>query len=201
MYIPKLYAVQDHEEVYRFLAAHPFSTIVTAGDDRPVATHVPLRLNREGNTAYFTGHFAKGNPHWKLLNDSTVLVIVQGADSYVSASWYKDENISTWNYQAVHVYGTATILSDEELETDLAKLLEDHEAGQEEPITWGNLSPELKREIHGVVGFRIEIEDVQAAFKLSQNRDHEDYENIIDHLERRDFKSSMLADAMKKNKK
>ena len=33
----------------------------------------------------------------------------QGPHSYISSSWYENEEVPTWNYQAVHIYGKASI--------------------------------------------------------------------------------------------
>ena len=50
-----------------------------------------------------------------------------------------------------------------------------------------------------IVGFEIEITDIQAASKLSQNRDEKNYKNIIDHLKKSgDLSSRELAIIMKK---
>ena len=66
---------------------------------------------KQGDDYYITGHMAYGNPQWKTFEiDENVLVIFQGPHAYISSSWYKDENVPTWNYQAVHVYGTASIM-------------------------------------------------------------------------------------------
>ncbi|OGX79598.1 protease [Exiguobacterium sp. SH31] len=198
MYVPKLYAVNDAEEVHAFLKAHPFGTVVTHDGQKPHATHVPLRFHAEDGHVWFTTHVARNNPQWQTIEDQTVLLIVQGPDAYVSASWYGHEDVSTWNYQAVHLYGQATILSSAELETDLAGLLQDHERERENAIVWEELSEPVQRQKHGVVGFRIDIDEIQAAFKLSQNRNDEDYERIVSELEQA---GCPLADVMREHKK
>lgn len=95
MYVPKLYAVNDPKEVYAFLKAHPFGTVVTHDGQKPIATHVPLRFHEEDGRTWFTTHIAKNNPQWQTIEDKTVLLIVQGPDAYVSASWYGHEDVST----------------------------------------------------------------------------------------------------------
>lgn len=45
------------------------------------------------------------------------------------------------------------------------------------------LSPELlERELKGIVGFKLTVTDIQAAYKMSQNRNDRDYANIITQL-------------------
>lgn len=68
----------------------------------------------------------------------------QGPHSYISSSWYEQENVPTWNYQAVHVYGTASIMSEQELEEDLKLLLQKYEGQRKNPVFWENLSQQTK---------------------------------------------------------
>ena len=59
----------------------------------------------------------------------------------------------------------------------------------------------LKKEIKGIVGFEMTIEDVQAKKKWSQNRKDADYKNIIQELEQSDNpQSKEMAEQMKKNR-
>ncbi len=104
----------------------------------------------------------------------------------------------TWNYQAVHVYGTASILNEEELKQDLTSLLQKYEKHRENPVLWDRLSPQLLgQELKGIVGFKIRVQEIQAANKLSQNRNEEDYQNIINKLyEEKDINSQQMAQLM-----
>ncbi|MCC9621897.1 FMN-binding negative transcriptional regulator [Thalassospira sp. MA62] len=196
MYIPNQYSVKERAEIYAFLHAHPFGTIVTHDGDKPIATHVPLRFD-EANSQ-LTTHIAKANPQWRTIEDQTVLVMFQGPNAYVSASWYGHEDVSTWNYQAVHVYGRATILNEKELVEELAGFLHEHEGEREHAVRWETLSEPVKRQMNGVVGFRIDITDIQAAFKLSQNRSDVDHERIVSELEKQD---KPIADVMRRHRK
>ncbi|MFJ5789748.1 FMN-binding negative transcriptional regulator [Lysinibacillus sp. NPDC097162] len=184
MYIPKYYKVTDVNEIEEFIQMNSFATLVTTKQGKPIATHLPLMFNKKGDNYYLTGHMAYGNPQWRTFESSDdVLVMFQGPNAYISSSWYSHENVPTWNYQAVHIYGKANIIEKEELIDDLTMLLEKYEKDREKPILWDNLSPELlEKEMKGIVGFKIKIGEVQAAYKLSQNRNEDDYKNIIDQL-------------------
>ncbi|WP_214893495.1 FMN-binding negative transcriptional regulator [Exiguobacterium sp. H66] len=204
MYIPKYYKVTDFEEIREFIQHHSFGTLVSTRKGRPIATHVPLQLIKEEKDYYITGHVAYGNPQWRTFETSgDVLVIFQGPHAYVSSSWYGEENVPTWNYQAVHVYGSASILKEEALKQDLTKLLNKYEGHRENPISFESLSPELlEKEMKGIVGFKIHVKEVQAAFKMSQNRNEKDYRNIVEKLRNeKDPNSKQVANAMNKNLK
>lgn len=202
MYIPKYFRVTNVDEIWNFVQKNSFGTIVTTEQGKPIATHLPLQLIKEGDTYYITGHMAYGNTQWRTFETcDDVLVMFQGPHAYISSSWYEEENVPTWNYQAVHVYGTASILGEEELKQDLTMLLQKYEEYRENPVLWENLSSQTKKQIKGIVGFKIKIQEVQAAYKLSQNRNEEDYQNIIDKLyEDKDLNSQQLAEVMKNRK-
>ena len=192
MYIPKFYKVTDVNEIEGFIQENAFATLVTTKRGTPIATHLPLMLNKKGEDTYLTGHLAYGNPQWRTFEScGDVLVMFQGSHAYISSSWYSHENVPTWNYQAVHIYGKATILEKEELVEDLTMLLEKYEKDRENPILWDNLSPQLlENEMKGIVGFKIKIGEIQAAYKLSQNRNEEDYQNIVEHLKNEETPNS-----------
>jgi transcriptional regulator len=204
MYIPKYFKVTDMDEVKEFIQANSFGTIVTTKLGKPIATHIPLEFRKIGDEHYITGHMAYGNPQWRTFKTSEdALVMYQGPHAYISSSWYGHENVPTWNYQAIHVYGKPIILEEEELKQDLIMLLEKYEQHRENPILWDKLSPKLlESELKGIVGFKIKVQEIQAAYKLSQNRNEEDYHNIIDQLQKEEnLNSHQLAETMKKSMK
>lgn len=200
MYIPKHFKVTDFDEIREFVQKNAFGTIVTTEQGKPIATHLPLELHKQGEDFYITGHMAYANAQWKTFeaNNELVLVMYQGPHAYISSSWYSHENVPTWNYQSVHVYGTVSIMSEQELEEDLILLLQKYERHRKNAVLWENLSPKTKKQLKGVVGFKIKVKEVQAAYKLSQNRNEEDYRNIIDQLfEEKNLNSKALAEVMK----
>ncbi|MED3553906.1 FMN-binding negative transcriptional regulator [Cytobacillus praedii] len=200
MFIPKYFKVTDINEIIDFVHDNSFGTLVTIKDGKPIATHIPLILSKVVDDYFITGHMAYGNPQWRTFdNCEEVLVIYQGPHAYISSSWYGHENVPTWNYQAVHVYGKPCILEEEESKQDLIMQLEKYEKHRKNPILWDKLSPQLlETQIKGLVGFKIKIREIQAAFKLSQNRNEEDYQNIIAQLQNEpDIDSQQLAEVMK----
>lgn len=205
MYIPKYFKVTSVKEIEEFIQKNSFGTIVTTKQGRPIATHIPLLLEKgERDDYYITGHVAYGNPQWRTFKESQeALVIYQGPHAYVSSSWYSHENVPTWNYQAVHIYGKVEVLSQDALKKSLTNMLYKYESHRKNPILWEKISPNLlEAELRGIVGFRIKVQEIQAAYKLSQNRSEDDYKNIIHNLyAEQDLESHQLADAMKKIKK
>ncbi len=203
MYVPKYYKVSDLEQIKEFIQHNSFATIVSIRKGKPIAAHIPVLLKKIENDYYLTGHLAYGNPLWKTFEEvQDILVIFNGPHAYISSSWYEHENVPTWNYQAVHVYGKASLIEGIALEQDLTSLLEKYESFRENPVLWDKLSPELlQQEMKGIKGFKIKVEEVQAAYKLSQNRNASDYANIIKELYKEENPhADAVAEAMKKNR-
>lgn len=203
MYTPKSYTNENTAEVKEFVAQNSFGILVSNSEERVVATHIPIELttNAKGEEV-LQGHLAKANPQWKSFKNNTeVLCIFNGADSYISSSWYDFEEVPTWNYIAVHIYGKIKIIEGEELLQSLKYLVDKYETNSEKPVSIENLSEKTMRQINGIVGFEIEITDIQATKKLSQTRDDKNYSAIINELEKSECPNSRaIAKEMKKER-
>jgi transcriptional regulator len=188
MYISKLNQVENQEEIFDFIKKNGFATLISVNTEGvPFATHIPITLEMTAeNTPILRGHVSKANPHEKLLaKNPQALAIFQGAHAYISSSWYSHENVSTWNYSSVHVYGTVRILTADELFDSVKYLTAKYEAHVENPKYVDSMPPDfVKKEIRGILGFEMTLDTVQAAVKMSQNRKDVDYQNILTELEK-----------------
>jgi len=199
MYIPEQYKNENLSEVRNFLTENSFGILVSQVDGKPWATHIPLELDSddEGNEI-LVSHIAKANPQWKHFSEATeVLCIFNGPHSYVSSSWYKEEEVPTWNYISVHVYGTLKIIDEQAVIASMHKLVDKYEQQSECPVSINNLSSKTMRQVKGVVGFQIKITEIQAAKKLSQGREH-DHPKIIEELGKRGADAMAISKEMKK---
>jgi transcriptional regulator len=200
MYIPDLYKNDNQEEIQNFLHQNGFAVLVNQTEGKLWATHIPLVLDiNDKGKQVLVGHVSKLNPQAESFKSNTeVLAIFSGAHSYISSSWYDHENVPTWNYLAVHVYGKVTIYNHEQAVNSLKKLVYKYETKSKNPIRIENLSEKTMREAHGIVAFEIEITGIEAQKKLSQNRDDKNYQNIISELEKtNDFQANAIANEMK----
>lgn len=184
MHIPDIYKNEDPKEIRDFLQANAFGILVTNKDGTSRATHIPLELaTREDGTEILHGHIARANEQVaQLVDGAEALCIFNGPHSYISASWYDFEEVSTWNYVAVQVRGNLKILSKEGVYKSIKALMDKYESGQKEPIDIDKLSAKTLRQINGVVGFEIEITSIEAAKKMSQNRDDKNHAAVVDRL-------------------
>src|SRR5476649_177662 len=115
MYIPSFNKFEDPRQVVGFMQRYSFATIVTVKDGTPIATHLPFIIKRQDDKIILSSHFAKANPQSSGINNSSALVIFTEPHAYISPKNYeKEANVPTWNYLAVHTYGTCTLLDGEE---------------------------------------------------------------------------------------
>lgn len=186
MYIPNIYKNDDPESIRDFLRTYSFGILVNRNYGKLWATHTPMELevNNEGKEVLY-GHISRENPQWQsFASGEQVLAIFNGPNSYISSSWYDHENIPTWNYSAVHVYGKIRIIEGESVMTFLRKLIDKYEADSANPLHLDDLSSETLLESRGIVCYEIEIQEIDAVNKMSQNRDEKNFNSIIDELEK-----------------
>jgi transcriptional regulator len=206
MYIPRRYRELDQNTIQQFIRANDFATLVSFDGERPVATHLLLELQGEGDTLFLNGHMARANKQWRTLDpEQEVLAIFSGPHTYISPRWYNHVNVPTWNYMMIHVYGKPRLITEyDELHSMLKRLVDKYEANSgATPVYRVETLPEdfVEREIKAVAGFQIEVARIEASFKLSQNRDEQDYDTIITQLDNRaDDHSLDVAQAMKQNR-
>ena len=201
MYIPDLYKNKNQEAITAFLKENSFGVLINQTNGKLWATHIPLELsiNLEGKTI-LEGHISKENPQWQgFAENDQILAIFSGPHSYISPSWYDHENVPTWNYIAVHVYGKIKIIEGETVIESLKRLVDKYEQNSENPVRIEDLSQKTMMQSRGIVAFEIEIEEIQAQQKMSQNRDAKNYQNIISELEKTNTNQSIaVANEMKK---
>ncbi|UFH46377.1 FMN-binding negative transcriptional regulator [Flavobacterium galactosidilyticum] len=201
MYTPDIYKNENQEEIEKFLQENSFGILINQTNGKLWATHIPLELaiNREGK-AILEGHISKENLQWNgFLESNEVLAVFSGPHSYISSSWYDHENVPTWNYIAVHVYGKLKIIEGQAVIESLKKLVNKYEQKYENPTRIEDLSEKTMLQARGIVAFEIEIDEIQATRKMSQNRDSKNYQNIISELEKNNTADSLAtANEMKK---
>jgi len=204
MYTPDLYKNEDPESIRAFLKENSFGILINQTNGKLCATHIPIELeiNADGKEV-LQGHLSKLNPQAEgFVENDQVLAVFTGPHSYISSSWYDHENVPTWNYIAVHVYGRIKIVDEDAAIEALKKLVDKYEANSEKPVRVENLSAKTMREARGIIAFEIEIDEIQATKKLSQNRDAKNYTNIITELEKtKNPQSLAIAKEMAKHKK
>jgi transcriptional regulator len=196
MYVPAHFAVTDRDTLHEFIETHNFGSLISQLDGEPFATHVPFLLRAE--QGILVGHMAKANPQWWSAEGQSVLALFSGPHAYISPSWYRAPNVvPTWNYVAVHVYGTFHAIHDTQ---GLTEIVRDSVAQFEGPDSAWKLDPAgdfIQKLLPQIVGFRIEIARMEGKWKLNQNHSREHRENVIRALRAKtNDDSQAIADLM-----
>ncbi|MBP1963940.1 FMN-binding negative transcriptional regulator [Paenibacillus aceris] len=183
MYIPSHFEIKDHNLMYEIIEQNGFATLISQHQNHSFATHLPLILDRTNECLY--GHVARPNPHWRDLGQQEVLVIFQGPHSYISPSWYEtSQSVPTWNYVAVHAYGQAELIDDEqEVMASMQGLIAKYEEPNS-PYDLGSVDPAYLAGLSkGIQAFKIKITRMEGKAKLSQNHPVERQKLVIQRLE------------------
>jgi transcriptional regulator len=183
MYIPPPNRVEDRQAVNAFIHARGFATVITNGGGKTMASHLPVLLDEETNV--LRSHMARANEQWKqFASGDEVLCIFHGPHAYISPSWYEDQHtVPTWNYAVVHVYGKPTIVDEAQLKQIVLDTTTKYESSMPQPWKIPLSEKEIGQMSKAIVGFKIDIERVEAKFKIGQNRSREDQEKMLRNLQ------------------
>ncbi|MBL8376887.1 MAG: FMN-binding negative transcriptional regulator [Burkholderiales bacterium] len=177
MYLPKHFEAGDPALALEVMRKHNFALLVGTDDDgRPYATHLPMIVSERGaegaRRIVLEGHVAKPNPQARFLSARPeVMVVFSGPQAYMSPKVYPDlQRVPTWNYVAVHAYGRVALIEGEAKKDALLKgLIAIHEP--EYAAQWRGLPQEFQSKMMaGIVAFEIEVQSLEAKFKLNQHR-------------------------------
>jgi len=184
MYPDDKFMVEDLGEIRAFVEKYPFATLVAMESGGGfAATHVPLLVQNWGEQIVLRGHVMRETDHWRALkHSSNVFVSFLGPDAPILASWQLTLRFGgTWNYQAVHVQGTAQSQDSDALVEHLEELKNRFETSPDHRF------PSLP---NGYVDallpliecFDIVARDIRCIFKLSQNRRIEEFDRTVENL-------------------
>jgi transcriptional regulator len=188
MYRPDSFREDRKEVLYSAIRSHPLATIVTAGAGGLMANLIPMTVATDG---VLQAHMARANTQLLALKErAETLLIFHGPQAYVSPSFYpsKAEHgrvVPTWNYVVVQVRGTPRVIDDEGwLRAQLVALTADHEQSRSNPWKVADAPPSFIDGLLGsIIGFEIEVHEIEGKWKVSQNRSPADRSGVADALE------------------
>ena len=192
MYEPPLHREDDLARQHALIEARTIGLLISHGPQGLIANAVPFLLDPAASKlGTLKAHVARANPQWRDLAASPqALVVFQGADHYVSPSWYPSKQethkvVPTWNYVMVQARGPARVIEDDEwLERQIAALTAKQEASREAPWAVRDAPPDfIALQRKAIVGIEIEIADIRGKWKTSQNRSAADRAGVVEGLE------------------
>jgi transcriptional regulator len=187
MYVTTQFAAASQADMLALVAANPLGALVRTGAAGLEADHIPFELVPPSDAAPYgllRAHVARANPVWQA-NGAPVLVLFQGASSYVSPLLYDVEAaggrvVPTWNYAVVHAHGRLRAIEDPVWilgqMTRMTRRHEDARAGwqvEDAPRDY------IDKLVRTTVGIEIAVERLEAKFKLSQNRSAADRARVL----------------------
>jgi transcriptional regulator len=206
MYTPQHFASHDEKLTLKIAQEYPFATMVSVDENgEPFINHLPLVVEKADEKIVLLGHMARKNPQWRhFLEGSSVTAVFHGPHTYITPNWYvSGRDVPTWNYAVIHIKGQAELIEDFESLSELLKVQTTHfENGSAQP--WKFELPEDLADprvlTSAIVGFRIRTEQIDAKFKLSQNRSESDQRGVLKGLSTRtDEMSRKVRDLMEGN--
>jgi transcriptional regulator len=184
MYTPSYFENRDIAALHAMMRRHPFALLVTPHGGKVHLTHLPFHLDAgRGAQGTLEAHLARANPHSEAIAaGAPCTVVFQGPDAYVSPRWYGDpaKNVPTWNYVAIHVHGAPKPIAEPARLLELiGRLTDEHEAYIEKPWSVREAQAHAEHLAKHILGFELEIEDIEGKFKLSQNRSDGDRAGVL----------------------
>ncbi|HSH07613.1 MAG TPA: FMN-binding negative transcriptional regulator [Burkholderiales bacterium] len=185
MYTPPYNRVENRAEIVAMMRAHNFCLLVTGAGGELHGTHLPCLVDERDGQLVVELHMAKANPQWQQFFDDEVLLVFSGPHAYISPRWYEGgPAVPTWNYAAVHAYGTVTMLDARDVKHAAQRRL----VAAHDP-EWSDAFDRLSRDyvdgmLSNIVSFEVAVTRIDARWKLSQNRGRRDQERVIENLER-----------------
>jgi transcriptional regulator len=192
MYEPPPHREDDLAKQHALIRARPLGLLISAGPQGPVANAIPFLVDPAASRlGTLTAHMARANGQWRELAEAPqALVVFQGAEHYISPSWYatKQETgkvVPTWNYVIVQARGLAKVIEDDAwLARQIEALTRTREAGRDRPWTVGDAPADfIALQRRAIVGVEIEILDIRGKWKASQNRGAADRRGVVAGLE------------------
>ncbi|GFO68345.1 hypothetical protein GMLC_19240 [Geomonas limicola] len=191
MFIPNHFSEERIERLHALIRDNPFGLLVTHGASGLQASPLPFALfPDEGEFGVLRAHLSRANPHWQEVDgESDCLVMFQGENGYVTPSWYPSKaqthrQVPTWNYCAVEVRGTPTVIQDPAwLHGMLEHLVASHEGKRPHPWSLGDAATDyLDAQLKAIVGIEIPIRHIEGKWKMSQNKSEVDRLGVVEGL-------------------
>ena len=193
MYIPTHFAEDRIEILHDLIRGGGLATLVSMTADGMIASHAPMMLD-PNPAPYGTliGHLAKANPHARAADPGVqTLAIFHGPDGYITPSYYaaKKEHgkvVPTWNYAAIHAYGTLEVFDDPaRLLAVVTRLTNQYETPRAQPWAVSDAPADfVQAHLRGIVGIALPIARLEGKVKMSQNRPAADQPGVVEGLRR-----------------
>jgi len=190
MYAPPAFRVTDAAKLISLIEQYPFAMLARNSDDGPVIAHIPLVAEIvDGVVEALVGHVAKANPFWDGADKAQTVAVFTGPEAYVSPAHYASKQahgkvVPTWNYIRVEARGRLRVeTAASNMQSYIDRPTEHMEQNRE--AAWATRdAPEayIQRLSNAIVGLRLNVEQIEGVWKLSQNKSEQDFSGVANGL-------------------
>lgn len=161
----------SQQDVDNLLDKVGFATLISHGDYQYIS-HIPYEY--ENNNDYkLRFHLSVRNPQAEdLINAKQATAVIMGNNGYISPRWYfEDQQVPTWAFETVHLFGDIAELNEEQLISHLDRLTLQNEDKIGSDYCIAELdSNNLHNMARAIRGFELTVTEVSSKFKMAQNK-------------------------------
>ncbi len=164
-----------------------FGTVCISAEPTPLLSHIPFQLNADRTAIDL--HLVRSNPISRALVKSQrqATLSIMGPHGYISPDWYGvEDQVPTWNYVAVHISGTLTLMDQSTLPNVIDGLSDHFETQLAPKPVWkmDKVDPDVMTKMQRqIVPCRLDITQVESTWKLGQNKTDTARHAAADQLE------------------
>jgi len=205
MYIPRHNEENRVSVMHALIVSRPLGTLVTLGASGLFASHIPMVLEDDGSEfGVLKGHISRANTQWKdYVPTVDALAIFAGHQHYITPTWYPGtkehgKEVPTWNYVVVHAYGPLKVIQDQHwLLANVEKLTNIHESTSPNPWKVSDAPQDfIQSQLKGIVGLELPIRKLEGKWKVSQNRNEQERNGVVDGLAQLNTPESLAMKAL-----
>jgi transcriptional regulator len=178
MYQTDFYRCDDPEKLSLFVKSYPLAVVSRAGDASGNFVCLPLIVDEwTAGRRTLLGHIDNENPFLDQLKAATtgVHAIFLGPNGYISPNYYVSKQLPTWNYSVIQICGTIILITDEaEKASRMVEMVNSLERDQRQPFVLDREDARIRQFIARITFFGIEVTEIKAVFKYSQDKHRED---------------------------
>jgi transcriptional regulator len=175
--IKREFRITDVESARAVVRDHPFATIVSPDLGM---TRMPCLLENDAPGLVIVGHVARADPMADRL-DGPLLFIFAGPDGYISASWYEEDTIPTWNNVTLQLRGSPERFAD--ALPVLRRTVDHFESRVEQPWSLDRMGPTAREMADQVVAFRLRATNWHLEAKMSQDKPARERTRLMERLQ------------------
>lgn len=180
-------------DIIRFVAENPVAWIVPhAVPAEAILMPMLLETDAAGRPSTLLGHLPRsGQILASLLADGRSTCLFLGPHAYIPPGWISKPGWApTWNFVSLKISGRITP-EDELTEHSVRALVTHMETRAGSDWTVDRVGPRFQGLLKGIMGFRMQIDQIQPRFKTGQDESEQSRTEIHAHLEGHELQTWM----------